>query len=54
MLEIFMQSVVLGTLLATTYFLVSGVIRRAARRRLGALADGAPLRVVQPQDVLGH
>ena len=54
MLEMFLQSLVLGTLLATAFFLVNGVLRRAARRRLGALPDGTPLRCVQPLDVMGH
>jgi len=54
MLEMFLQSLVFGTLLATSYFAVNGLVRRAARRRLGTLADGAPLRCVQRLDVLEH
>jgi len=54
MLEMFLQSLLIGTLLATAFFLVNGLLRRAARRRPGTLADGAPLRCVQPLDVLGH
>jgi hypothetical protein len=54
MLETFLQSLVLGTLLATAFFLMNGVLRRISQRRLGALSDDTPLRCVQPLDVIGH
>ena len=54
MLEMFLESLVLGTLLATIFFAVNGLLRRAATRRLGGLPAGEPLRCVQPLDVLGH
>jgi hypothetical protein len=54
MLEMFLESLVLGTLLATVFFAVNGLLRRAAVRRLGGLPAGEPLRCVRPLDVIGH
>ena len=54
MLEMFLESLVLGTLLATAFFAISGLLRRAAIRRLGGLPAGEPLRCVRPLDVIGH
>ena len=54
MLEMFLQSLVLGTLLTTTFFAFTGLVRRAAAKRLQGLPAGEPFRIVQPLDVLSR
>jgi hypothetical protein len=54
MLEMFLESLLLGALLATAFAALRMVVRRAAARRLGGLPAGEPLRCVQPHDVIGR
>ena len=54
MLQMFVQSLVLGAVAATAFVALRALVRRAAARRLGGLPAGEPLRCVQPLDVMGR
>jgi len=54
MLEMFVESLLLGTVLASGFVSLRALARRLAARRLGGLRAGEPLRCVQPLDVAGR
>jgi len=54
MLQLFLESLLSGTLLATLYFGGSSALRMLAGRRPQALPAGEALRCVQPLDLAQH
>jgi hypothetical protein len=54
MLQMFLESLMLGSVLATAYIALRSLVRRANARRLGGLPAGEPLRCVEPLDVVGR